>query len=424
MSLMFRGIWVLGLCCAIMPTLIGSQPAFAQDGPALFRSGQFAAAETAWRAEATAAASPSDESLRGLATLALLSNRLVDAEKLLTRLHERHPDDKQINGQLAEVAYRQDQFERAAEFFRAADRPAMADKLASFAERKPYAISGEADVFEIAFERTDPLPLVSATLNGGEEVLLLIDTGGGELILDPEVAKKIGASSFGEEEGTFAGDKKSAVAHAAIDSITLGELTVENVPVKLLPTQRFSAVAGGKPVGGVLGTVFLYHFLATLDYPNGKLILRRPGSDAAERGKSARASAQRIPFWMASDHLILARGAVNGGEECLFFVDTGLAGAAFTCPKSTIEQAKIKLSGQSSQGVGGGGTVTITPFMTETLRLGDVERESLLGIAGAFPESLEYGQGFRIGGLISHAFFRPYAVTFDFEAMEILVEER
>ncbi len=40
---------------------------------------------------------------------------------------------------------------------------------------------------------------------------------------------------------------------------------------------------------------------------------------------------------------------------------------------------------------------------------------------GGFPAESEYARGFRIGGIISHAFFRPYALTFDFDHMRLLL---
>ncbi len=37
------------------------------------------------------------------------------------------------------------------------------------------------------------------------------------------------------------------------------------------------------------------------------------------------------------------------------------------------------------------------------------------------PPEAEYEHGFRLGGIISHGFFRPYALTFDFEKMHFLL---
>ncbi|MFI7706955.1 hypothetical protein [Nonomuraea sp. NPDC049480] len=41
------------------------------------------------------------------------------------------------------------------------------------------------------------------------------------------------------------------------------------------------------------------------------------------------------------------------------------------------------------------------------------------GLAGAFPGWFESGFGFRIGGLPTHEFFKPYAPTFGFARMRI-----
>ncbi len=111
---------------------------------------------------------------------------------------------------------------------------------------------------------------------------------------------------------------------------------------------------------------------------------------------------------------------MNKADESLFFIDTGLAGLGFTGPRSTLEEAKVELiEAAAAEGAGGGGAMRIVPFVLESLSLGDLRREQIPGVFGQFPEKLEHSKGFRIGGLISHGFFRPYAVTFDFDAMEL-----
>jgi hypothetical protein len=130
--------------------------------------------------------------------------------------------------------------------------------------------------------------------------------------------------------------------------------------------------------------------------------------------------AHAVPFWVAGTHFMVAWGRVNDAEPCLFFADTGLAGGGFLCPDSTIKAAGIDLSGLPSfQGMGGGGPVTVTPFTVKTLALGDAKQHDVTGMFGAFPDESEYRHGFRIGGIISHGFFKPYALTFDFERMRL-----
>jgi hypothetical protein len=62
-------------------------------------------------------------------------------------------------------------------------------------------------------------------------------------------------------------------------------------------------------------------------------------------------------------------------------------------------------------------------FPVTSFHLGDVTGGPLLGIFGPFPGSLERAFGCRIAGIISHAFFRPYRVTFDFDAMRLILEK-
>ncbi len=395
-------------------------------GNELFKSGRFAKAEEAYKAARAADATDTQAVLR-LGEIALLSNRLDEAKQLLERARQLRPDDDKPKSLLAEVYYRRDEFQQAASLFRDVGRQAVADKLDSFKGTTPYQILGDTDITRVKFLQTDPLPIVSASINDGDEVYLLIDTGASELNLDPEFAKSIGAIQFGSESGTFAGGKKAAFQHARIDSIRLGDFTIKNVPVHLLSTRGLPFAVGGQRIEGIIGTVLFYHFISTLDYPNGRLVLRRPTSKAlAELDRQAKdGSSHVMPFWMAGDHYMMAWGEVNSGGECLMMVDTGMAGGGFTCPESTLKAAGIELSGKSFEGVGGGGTaVRVTPFTVEQLTLGDAKQSNIMSFYGALPPSMEYKWGFRVGGLISHAFFRPYALTFDFKRMQLYLKPK
>ena len=181
----------------------------------------------------------------------------------------------------------------------------------------------------------------------------------------------------------------------------------------------------GKPIRGVIGTVFLYHFIFTFDYPNGKLILQRKTEENMKKMKRQIQSKDNIvvPFWMAGDHFIVARATVNKSEPILFFVDTGMAGGGFTGSARTVKEAGIQLPEESFEGVGGGGKVMIKPAVVDELALGDAREKNVMGLFGAFDNTgLEYKFGFRIGGIISHGFFRPYKLTFDFTTMNLILE--
>lgn len=394
-------------------------------GNELFRQGHFAQAEEVYEKVVAADAANAQATAR-LGEIALLGNRFKEAEEYLRKAISLLPEDKKPKKLLAEAFYRQDRFPEAASLLQRVGSEAKAKKLASFVGTTPYDIVGDAEVTHVKFVRTDPLPVIRVAVNDGDEVFFIIDTGASEVYLDPDFADQVGAVRFGSTTGSFAGGKTASVGHARIDSLRLGDFKVKNVPVLLLNTRSFAAAAGGKRVDGVIGTVLFYHFAATLDYPKGELVLRRRTSKTrAELDKLASATeTHAVPFWMGSSHFIVAWGQVNDSERCLMFADTGLAGGGFLCPESTLTAAKIDISGLPSfEGMGGGGVVKVTPFKVDTLSLGDFTRRDVTGMFGGFPPSTEYDDtGFRIGGIISHAFFRPYALTFDFERMRLLLQ--
>jgi predicted aspartyl protease len=367
------------------------------------------------------------EATLSLGEIDLFMNHLDDAQKWLTKAIELKPGESAPKSLLAEVFYRQDDFQQAAPLLRAVSRDAKAKELESFKDVTPYQIEGKADVTSLKVVITDPLPVVRVRVNGSKEVNFLIDTGGSEITIDSDFAKEVGAVQFGSETGTFAGGKQAAYQHGKINSLTLGDFVVKNVPVHVHNVSQFSEpIFGATRIDGIIGTVLLYHFISTLDYPKGELILRRKREVNLKRLEQEAKSKKYVvvPFWMAGDHFMVAWGTVNKSQPLLLFVDTGMAGGGFTCSKSTVKEAGIKLlEDQVGEGIGAGGKVKVIPFMVDELALGNAKEQNIPGLfSGAFP--IEDVFGFRIGGLISHAFFRPYALTFDFTGMRLFLDRR
>lgn len=419
-SLLAPGIAILAALASACAPAAPEVPPIA----ALMEEGRLAEATAALHGHEPTATDDAEQALAA-GRLYLMRNALDDAEEWLGRARElsRSPSAEPSGTAtaaaelLAEAYRRQDRFADAAPVLRDAGREVEARLLESFGDAAPYRLDGPART-EIAFRQTDPLPVLTLAVNG-REALFLLDTGGGELILDPDFAAAVGAEIVGRGEGTFAGGRKAETGRGRVASVRLGEITVHDVPVATLPTRRFGAVCGGCPVDGVLGTVLLYHFLPTIDYPGGRLVLRRRGTaDGGDPGQHA------VRFWLAGDHLVLAAGKVGDAGPLLLLVDTGLAGAAFTAPRSTLERAGLELpESGAGTGVGGGGAVSIVPFTVDTLSLGTARRQDLPALYGPFPTELEHALSVPIAGLVSHGFLRPWAVTFDFQAMEIRLDE-
>ena len=259
----------------------------------LFEAGKFAEADKLY--SQIVAQNPKDYSATlQLGRIALLSNRLDDAQKWLEKAMTLKPDDTDPKVMLAEVFYRRDDFQKAAASLKGVDvssnklileqYPTLnVAMLESFKGQTPYELNGNGTSTRVKFVKTDPLPMVNVRVNGGKEVTFFIDTGGSEVTLDTDFAKELGVPQFGAVQGTFSGGQHAEVQLGRIESLTLGDWTVKNVPTAMLPLRQLSQGFGVKQIDGIIGTTLFYHFLATMDYPRGELVLRR--KDAREPGR-------------------------------------------------------------------------------------------------------------------------------------------
>lgn len=408
---------VLALC---LQSAGGQQPLERADS--LFQAGKFADAQAAYL-EALKAQPDTVAAQVRLGEIALLGNRLDEAVQYLKQILDRETDHEKARAFLAEAYYRQKRFDQAAPLQRARGRDAVADKLDYFHGKPPYEIAPGVDRTELDFVQIDPLPIVRARINDSRDVYLLIDLGAPELVLDAQLADELGLKRFGAVMGTFAGGKQAAVEQSAIDALTLGDFDIRNVPATLMPL-RSRPMMGMREFDGILGTIPLYHFVTTLDYHGGRLILRRPTPAilAELDDQVGKAVIPPIPFWMAGDHFMVAWGQVNQAEPCLLLLDTGMAGGGFGCTEETLKAANIELTAEAGIGMGGGGAVRITPITVRELSLGQYRQHNVRGFYGGFPKISENGWGFKVGGIVSHGFLRRAAITLDFVNMRFLVE--
>ena len=398
----------------------------------LFQAGKFAEAAKLYSQILTQ--NPKDYSATlQLGRIALLSNRLDDAQKWLETAITLQPENADPKVMLAETFYRRDDFQKAAAALSGVDvsnnklireqYPTLnVAMLESFKRQTPYELKGNGVSTRVKFVKTDPLPLVNVRVNGGKEVTFFIDTGGSEVTLDTNFAKELGVPQFGAVQGTFSGGQHTEVQLGRIESLTLGDWTVKNVPTAMLPLRQLSEGFGVKQIDGIIGTTLFYHFLATMDYPKGELVLRRKTAKNLEEFIKSPGKKVTVPIWMASDHFMVGWGRVETLPPTLLFVDTGLVGAGVKLAESVIKEAGIKLEeNKATEGAGGGGTLKIVPYTVHQLSFGDIKEENVPGLYdGPFPWENMFG--FHLAGMVGHDFFKPYAATFDFQNMQIFLQ--
>jgi Aspartyl protease/Tetratricopeptide repeat len=391
----------------------------------LFRFGKFAEAAAQYRQ--VAEQNPSDyHATLQVGRIALLANRYADAEMWLQKANALKPDETDPRITLAEVYYRQDEFDKAATALDGIDNlstnPLITTeyatlnvaKLQSFRGRTPYQVQGGGSINRIKLLQIEPLPLVTVRVNGGREVTFFIDTGGSEVVLDSDFAKELGTPDFGSVQGVFSGGQQAPVTQTRIDSLTIGSWVINNLPAAALPLRQLSeGIGGGRTINGIIGTTLFYHFLTTLDYPNSELVMRK-------KSKSYRLpKGATFPFWMAGDHFMVAWGQIESQPPSLIFLDTGLTGAGVKLGETMLKNANIQLEYDKQEtGAGGAGTLTIVPYTVQSAVFGKVHETNVPGVYdGPFPQ--EYAFGFYLAGMVGGTFGLPYAITFDFDKMEV-----
>ena len=155
----------------------------------LFNAGKFAEAKAAYSA-VLARNSTHLNSMIYMGHTSLLLNQWDDAERWLVKATAIGAKQLVINQLLAELYYRRNDFQKAALYFRAIKRIPMARKLESFNAQTPYKTDSDFDQAVIPFIVAEPLPLLAVVINGVHQGNFIIDTGGGELILDTAFAKQ------------------------------------------------------------------------------------------------------------------------------------------------------------------------------------------------------------------------------------------
>lgn len=398
----------------------------------LFQAGKFADAGKLYSQIVTQ--NPKDYSATlQLGRIALLANRLDDAQKWFEKAINFQPGNADPKVMLAEALYRRDDFQKAAAALNGVDvnrnkliieqYPCLnVAKLESFKGQTPYELHGSGTSTRVKFLKTDPLPVLNVRVNGGKDVTFFIDTGGSEVTLDSEFSKELGVPQFGGVQGTFSGGQHAEVKLGRIDSLTIGDWTIKNVPIAMLPLRQLSEGFGVKQIDGIIGTTLFYHFLATMDYPRGELVLRRKSAESLEHFTKSPVKRVAVPIWMASDHFMVGWGRVETLPPSLLFVDSGLMGAGVKLAESVIKEGGIKLEeSEATEGAGGGGKLKIVPYTVRQLSFGDIKEENVPGLYdGPFPWENTFG--FYLAGMIGHDFLKPYAVTFDFQNMQIFLQ--
>lgn len=381
------------------------------------------ALEMAGALDARERKNPADLAALGSAYLA--AGRYDDARGRLRKALDLDPvrdTYAQAAWDLSQVEYLANNFESSLDWAKIARdrglniRQWHLDYLESLVDVPAYRFAGKpTDALRFKFGHPD-VPRIDVRLNRKHAVEAVIDSGAVLSIVSRRLAASLPVKPLGKTEGTFYGllGEPIPVTFALIESLELGDIVVENVPVAIMPDDKMKFLISKQEgthyhMDFLLGSNLLKEFRLELNFDRGHVVFtrvtdRRPAED------------QNLFFEGFRPHI---RGAVNRRAWFLFILDTG-SEITFLNESRLSSLPVPSLSGMHSatlQGLGGA--------MKRGSKLEDVE----IGLdkwGGKFRTIPMYAADERdqSAGIIGQNFLKNFNVVIDFGRMRVDLKRR
>ena len=251
------------------------------------------------------------------------------------------------------------------------------------------------------------VPRIEAVVNG-RSITAIIDSGAVLSIISRKLADQIPVRRLGTVRGQFFGllGEPISVEFGVIESLQLGGMTVLDVPVAIMPTEKMRFMAGAREMVDMemlLGANFLKELRTELDFSAGSVTFTRlaPSDRVVDERQNLFIEGFR-PY---------VRGVIQRKGWFLLILDTG-------SEVTFLNGAQAPLSGASGmhtaqmQGLGGS--------MKSGLKVDDVE----VGVdawSGMFKTLPMYAgsAGERAAGILGENFLKKFKVTIDFGRMRL-----
>jgi tetratricopeptide repeat protein/aspartyl protease len=353
-----------------------------------------------------------------LGKLALFGDRLSEAETLLARAAN---DDPDALPDLFAARVRSGKYTEAAGMARDVGQEGFAPLLERMAESPIYVIEPGRDQVSIPWADAYPVPLVRVRLNG-QSVLMGIDTGIGDLILDESTSRVCKVERVPGQRLEFWCGSRIAVKNAMVQRLEIGGIRIDRIPAGIVSLRRWSLDVHRheEPVAGIIGLNLLRRFTSTLDYEKQHLELRpldaaiTPGPDAS-----------RVPFQIWGLNELTVFGSLAGGRKMALVVQTGVPGCGVGAPSEVFDEIGVKPGVLSRVAKGAGAFLQGRPWSgvtVPTVSVGGVVKDKVPGWLGALDESELWRHQVRRDALLASEFFRGHRVTFDWRAREMVIE--
>lgn len=415
-------------------------------GQAILASGNFRESVEEFR---TALSIKEDESLAvaGLAMVDFYENRLDLCIRALRRAVSMAPDEPDFIFNLGQAAARSELYKEAADAYERfliiapktdADRRArirgLIDFLRYLGKQGSLYVPGGRDSTVVSFESFDNRPILIVRVNGEKDPLrFVLDTGSGMSVISDETAKRLNLRPVarGGLARAVGGGGKFEIVYGFLESLEIGEVKVENVPVYI---RRF--FDDKTPVDGYLGLSMISKFITAVDYRERTFTLKRqrqsgtldllqtpPAADLTPALNSIPAKIVEIPLRTTSSGFLSGEVYLEGIEKPLnFIIDTGASISVISEKLAALEELSRYLTPTRMRVFGAAGIAEdVKTMLLPSVMLGTFTRQQV-NVAVLDMESVNETAGFIQDGILGGNFLKHFRVSFDFRRGVIRLE--
>jgi len=415
-------------------------------GHAILASGNFRDSIEEFR---TALIIKDDDSLAvaGLAMVDFYENRLEPCLRGLRRAVSMSPDEPDFIFNLGQAAARSEMYKEAADAYERfliiapktdADRRArirgLIDFLRYLGRQGSLYVPAGRDSTTVSFEAFDSRPILQIRVNGQKNPLrFVLDTGSGMSVISDETADKLGMRPVarGGLARAVGGGGKFEIVYGFLDSLEIGEVKVQNVPVYI---RRF--FDDKKPVDGYLGLSMISKFVTAVDYGERTFTLVRhrqsgsldllntpPAADQPPALNSLTTRVVEIPLRTTSSGFLSGEVYLEGIEKPLnFIIDTGASISVVSEKLAALEEMSNYLTPTRMRVFGAAGVAEdVKTMLLPSVVLGTFTREQV-NVAVLDLESVNETAGFIQDGILGGNFLKHFRVSFDFRRGVIRLE--
>jgi hypothetical protein len=146
-----------------------------------------------------------------------------------------------------------------------------------------FAMQGGKTSTTVPFDLVENHVYLNVMLNGKGPYRFIFDTGG-QNVVDPAVAKEIGAAGTGSAQGSGVGSTTESLSFATVDALQVGDAVLSKQLFAVAPVRMGFGVSGGAPVDGLIGWEVLARYVTSFNYGENQIVLTMPSAANAPAG--------------------------------------------------------------------------------------------------------------------------------------------